>query len=119
MSSYTDSIQAYAHGKSRKTSGGATSSPAAASTSASASAPSYASSVYSEASYYKDTSPAAPKQSSPMTKAIKSWTKELVSDIGKSPTHRYDAAHAASSSSANSTNALGAPYWADNRPGKM
>ena len=63
---------------------------------------------------------AAPKQPSSMTKAIKSWTKELVSDIGKPPTHRHDVAQAASSSSSsNSTNALGAPYWADNRPGKM
>ena len=51
-----------------------------------------ADSVYSEtSSYYPVKDNASPKPSK--SSSLKSWTKDLISDLGKSPTHRHDAVH--------------------------
>ncbi|CAK7270119.1 hypothetical protein SEPCBS57363_003942 [Sporothrix epigloea] len=51
-----------------------------------------AESVYSEtSSYYPVKDNASPNSSK--SSSLKSWTKDLISDLGKSPTHRHDAVH--------------------------
>ncbi|CAK7270239.1 hypothetical protein SEPCBS119000_003986 [Sporothrix epigloea] len=53
-----------------------------------------ANSVYSEtSSYYPVKDHASPKPSK--SSSLKSWTKGLVSDLGKPPTHQHDAVHGA------------------------
>lgn len=109
MSAYNDAVSAYAQAK-------------AMSAANKTSKPSYTMPASSSASVYSDTSSYFPVKDNKMTadysstpksksKSLKNWTKNLVSDLGKPPTHRYDAAHA--------TNAVGAPYWDNNRPTKI
>lgn len=110
MSAYNDAVSAYAHAKSM-----ASANKAAKSNSSSYTTSSSAASIYSDTSSYFPVKDNTPKSSS-KSSSLKNWTKNLVSDLGKSPTHRYDAAHA---SSTHSTNAVGAPYWDNNRHTKM
>ncbi|KAL1901929.1 hypothetical protein Sste5346_001634 [Sporothrix stenoceras] len=115
MSAYNDAISAYAHAKSMADANKAAKSSSSYTTSSAAS-------VYSDTSSYypvkdnnmKNSYGCTPKSSK--SSSLKNWTKNLVSDLGKSPTHRYDAAH---SSSMHSTNAVGAPYWDNTRHTKM
>lgn len=114
MSAYNDAVSAYAHAKSM-----ASANKAAKSNSSSYTTSSSAASIYSDTSSYfpvKDNKDYTPKSSSSKSSSLKNWTKNLVLDLGKSPTRRYDAAHA---SSTHSTNAVGAPYWDNNRHTKM
>ncbi|ERS95999.1 hypothetical protein HMPREF1624_07534 [Sporothrix schenckii ATCC 58251] len=104
MSAYSDSVHAYAHAKATMAANKAANSSSYTTAKPSASTASSAASVYSDTSSYypvKDDYAAAPQSKS---SSLKTWTKNLVSDIGKSP---------------QSTKAAGAPYSVDNRPTKM
>ncbi|CAK7198586.1 hypothetical protein SEUCBS139899_001249 [Sporothrix eucalyptigena] len=92
MSAYNDSVAIYAHAKATMKANKASSHSSSHHSSSLASS---ADSMYSDSSSYfpvKDNATyKAPKTSK--SSSLKNWTKTLVSDLGKSPTHRYDAAH--------------------------
>lgn len=87
-----------------------------AASSASAYPASSADSVYSDSSFPvkdSDACQAAARSSKSKASGLKNWAKGIVSDLGKPPTYKYDAAHG-NDSKLDSTSA-----WADNRPTKI
>ncbi|CAK7214270.1 hypothetical protein SCUCBS95973_002082 [Sporothrix curviconia] len=90
MSAYSDSVAAYAYAKATIKANKAPSPSSHYTTSSSAD------SVYSDSSSYypvKDSNMASSSPKTAKSSSLKGWAKDLVSDLGKSPTARYDAAH--------------------------